>query len=99
MPFRLTNVPVTFQAYINEALIGLLDLIAVAYMDDILVFSYPGENHTEHVRTVLLRLRKYGLYVNLSKCEFDTTVVDFLGYRISTAGVSMDPSRVQAILK
>ena len=99
MPFRLTNVPVTFQAYINKALMGLLNLITVTYMDNILVFSYPGKNHTEHVRIVLLRLCKYSLYVKLLKCEFDTTVVDFLGYRISTAGVSIDPSRVQAILK
>jgi hypothetical protein len=49
MPFRLINAPATFQAYINKALMGLLDLITVMYMDNILVFSYPGENHTEHV--------------------------------------------------
>jgi transposase InsO family protein len=99
MPFGLTNAPATFQAYINEALMGLLDISAVAYMDDIMIFSATREEHTEHVRQVLLRLRKYGLFVNLAKCEFSTDVVDFLGYRISVAGVSMDPSRVQAIIE
>jgi hypothetical protein len=97
MPFGLTNAPATFQAYINEALMGLLDLIAVAYMDDIMIYSFEREEHAEHVRKVLRRLRKYGLFAKLSKCEFSTTSVDFLGFRISTAGVSMDPSRVQAI--
>ena len=98
MPFGLTNAPATFQAYINEALMGLLDIIAVAYMDDIMIFSATREEHEDHVRQVLKRLRKYGLYANLAKCEFSTDAVDFLGFRISTAGVSMDPSRVQAIV-
>ena len=99
MPFRLINIPVTFQAYINKALIGLLNLITVMYIDNILVFSYLGKNHTEHVRMMLLRLRKYSLYIKLLKCEFFTDTVDFLGYCISVTGVLIDPSRVQAILE
>lgn len=97
MPFGLTNAPASFQAYINEALHGLLDHICVAYMDDILIYSESSEEHAKHVRLVLERLRKYKLYVKLSKCAFDTHQVDFLGYRIGVAGVSMDPSRVRAI--
>lgn len=97
MPFGLTNAPASFQAYINEALKGLLDDICVAYMDDILIYSTDPEEHERHVRLVLERLRKYKLYVKLSKCEFNTQQVDFLGYRVGTDGVSMDPSRVTAI--
>ena len=35
MLFRLTNAPVTFQAYINKALSDMLDLCVVVYLDDI----------------------------------------------------------------
>ncbi|OAP54137.1 hypothetical protein AYL99_11672 [Fonsecaea erecta] len=39
----------TFQAYINEALDGLLDEICVAYLDDILIYSKTVEEHAEHI--------------------------------------------------
>ena len=38
MPFRLTNALATFQAYINKALSGLLDIICVVYPNDIVVY-------------------------------------------------------------
>ena len=94
MPFGLINAPATFQAYINKVLIGLLDLIAVTYIDNIIIYSFNRKEYTEYVRKVLRRLRKYGLFTKLSKYEFSTTLVDFLRYRISTVGVSIDPSRV-----
>ena len=97
MPFGLTNAPATFQGYINEALRGLLDNICVAYMDDILIFSRDEEEHEKHVRLVLERLKEYSLYAKLSKCKFFEREVDFLGYRVGVDGVSMDPSRVEAI--
>ena len=39
MPFGLTNAPATFQAVINKALHEYLGIFAIAYLDDILVYS------------------------------------------------------------
>lgn len=39
MPFGLTNAPGTFQAYIQDTLCNLLDIVCVVYIDDILIFS------------------------------------------------------------
>jgi hypothetical protein len=61
MPFRLANAPTTFQVYTNEVLEYLLDVICVAYLDDIGLYSKSAEEHTEHVRLVLDRLRQYRL--------------------------------------
>jgi len=97
MPFGLANAPATFQSYINQALIGLVDTICVIYLDDILIYSKTTEEHHAAVRKVLERLRQFKLYCNLKKCEFDTDKVDFLGFRVSTEGVGMEPSRVAAI--
>jgi hypothetical protein len=39
MPFSLCNILATFQAYINRALVGLVDIYYVVYLDDILIYS------------------------------------------------------------
>ena len=97
MPFGLANAPATFQAYVNKALAGIVDIFCVVYLDDILIFSKTHAEHVEHVKTVLQRLRKHDLYANLKKCEFFTTEVEYLGFIVSTEGIKMDPRRVETI--
>ena len=58
MPFGLTNAPVIFQAYINKALKGLLNITCVAYLNDICIFSDSVEEYAKHVREILTRLKK-----------------------------------------
>ena len=97
MPFGLSNAPATFQAYISQALVGLVDTICVIYLDDILIYSADTKTHHADVAAVLDRLRAYKLYAGLKKCEFDKTQVDFLGFTISTVGISMETSRVETL--
>ena len=97
MPFRLANAPATFQAYINKALIGYVNMFCVVYLDDILIYFMLLEEHQEHVRKVLERLRHYQLFVSLKKYKFATDRMEFLGFIISIKGVSMDQKRVESI--
>ena len=97
MPFGLANAPATFQAYINRALSDLLDICCVVYLDDILIYSQSDEQHEEHVRMVLERLRKFRLYAKLSKCAFKTDTVNFLGFVITPRGIEMEKSRIETI--
>jgi hypothetical protein len=69
MPFGLTNAPAQFQAYINRALIGLVDITCIVYLDDILVFSKTEQEHIQHVQEVLQRLQEHKLYMHLNKCK------------------------------
>ena len=57
MPFGLTNAPATFQAFLNDVLRESLDTFVVIYLDDILIYSDTLEEHYEHVRSVLQRLK------------------------------------------
>src|SRR5215469_7820574 len=82
----------------NDTFHEYLDKFLVAYIDDILVYSKTQEEHDHHVRLVLSRLRKKGLYAKLEKCEFDQPQVEFLGFIVSSSGVSMDPKKIQTIL-
>lgn len=97
MPFGLANAPATFQAYINRALVGLVDTTCVVYLDDILIYSNDPSQHWNHVKQVLERLRQFSLFVNLKKCQFGTQRVEFLGFIVSTDGIEMDPERVATI--
>lgn len=99
MPFGLANAPATFQGYISQALVGLVDIICVIYLDDILIYSTSVEQHRKDVVKVVERLRQYKLYANLAKCEFETTEVDFLGFRVGVNGVSIDPRRIASIVE
>jgi hypothetical protein len=51
------------------------------------------------LRQTLQTLRDHQLYAKLSKCEFWLKRVTFLGHVISVEGVSIDPHKVEAILK
>lgn len=97
MPFGLCNAPATFQARINSILYELLDVFCTAYIDDVLVFSDSLEEHRVHVDKVLSALAAVGLKLDIKKCSFEVTEVTYLGMIISTEGLRMDPSKIQAV--
>ena len=70
----------------------ILDRICVVYLDDILIYSDNEREHTRYVQEVLKRLRQYGLYAKLSKCEFAVKRVSFLGFILSPDGVEIERS-------
>jgi hypothetical protein len=51
MPFGLTNAPVVFSE-LMAAVLDWLERFAIAYLDDILVFSSTREEHLEHTQIV-----------------------------------------------
>jgi hypothetical protein len=54
----------------NSVFMPELDKFVVVFIDDILVYSQNEEEHAEHLRIVLTRLRDNQLYAKFSKCEF-----------------------------
>ncbi|KAG8725221.1 hypothetical protein FRC09_005676 [Ceratobasidium sp. 395] len=94
MPFGLTNAPATFQHFMNDILRDILDIFVIVYLDNILIFSKSKELHKEHVKEVLSRLKKHGLYCNLEKCFFDVEEIDYLGLIVSPEGVKVDQEKV-----
>jgi hypothetical protein len=98
MSFGLTNAPAYFMYLMNKVFMEYLDKFAVVFIDDILVYSRSEEEHEEHLRLALQKLREQRLYAKLSKCEFWMKHVAFLGHVISKGGISMDQSKVQDVL-
>jgi hypothetical protein len=98
MSFGLTNAPATFSRLMNYIFMDYLDKFIVVYLDDILIYSKNEEEHAEHLRLVLEKLREHQLYAKFSKCEFWLSEVTYLGHVISKNGIVVNPKRVQAIL-
>ncbi|KAJ1598572.1 hypothetical protein NDA14_003994 [Ustilago hordei] len=94
MPFGLANAPAHFQSFINDIFRDIIGVYVVVYLDDFLIFSDTEEVHVKHVTEVLTRLRSNRLFAKLSKCEFHTKTVEFLGYIIKPTGIEMDPEKV-----
>ena len=98
LPFGLTNGPASFQHYMNDTLFEYLNDFCQVYLDDILIYSKTEKEHKQQVRKVLLKLREAGLQVDIEKCEFHVQETTFLGLIVSTEGLRMDPSKVEAIV-
>ncbi|SPC65292.1 related to pol protein [Ustilago sp. UG-2017b] len=97
MPFGLANAPAHFQSFINGVFRDIIGVYVVVYLDDFLIFSDTEESHVKHVTEVLTRLRSNRLFAKLSKCEFHTKTVEFLGYIIKPTGIEMDPEKVRTV--
>jgi hypothetical protein len=70
MSFGLMNAPAHFMYLMNSVFMPELDKFVVVFIDDILVYSRSMEEHEEHLRVMLQRLRDHQLYAKFSKCEF-----------------------------
>ena len=85
MPLGLVNAPSTFARYMAD-LFSDLDFV-LTYLDDILVLSHSVEEHHEHLRIVLSRLKQENIIAKEKKCHFLQTEVEFLGYTISANSI------------
>ena len=95
MPFGLANVPGIFQQLMSVVL-GGLEQFAMAYLDDILIFSASVDEHLKHLKTVFAWLRKHGQKIKLSKCQF-MKKTKYLGFVIDESGVHPHIDKVEVI--
>jgi hypothetical protein len=98
MSFGVTNAPAFFMNLMNSVFMDYLDKFVVVFIDDILIYSQSEEEHVDHLKMVLQRLRDHQLYAKLSKCEFWINEVMFLGHIINKDGLVVDPKKVADIL-
>ena len=81
----------------NQLLGDLVDVCALVYLDDIIIFSHTEEEHRKHVCMVFDRLAQFKYHVSSKKCELFSKKVEFLGHTVSAAGVGIVQAKVDAI--
>ena len=97
LPMGLCNSPDIFQEKMFN-LMGDLENVR-AYIDDLLCLSHSTwEEHLEKLDVVFHRLRAVGLKVNIKKCFFSRSELEYLGYWITTKGIKPIPKKIDAMM-
>ncbi|KAE8250222.1 hypothetical protein A4X03_0g6494, partial [Tilletia caries] len=71
---------------------------ALAYLDDVVVYSNTFEEHLVHLDTVLAALERAGLTISPAKCRFAFESVALLGYKVPSLGLMTDEDKTRAVL-
>ena len=95
VPFRLAQAP----AYFQELMTGILKdfPFAIAYLDNITIFSKTPQEHLSHIHMVFEKLKSANLSMKKSKCSFFSTEIQYLGHILSATGIWPLPSKTHAI--
>jgi len=97
LPMGLMNTPTTFVRCIDEILGDLKWVCVLGYFDDIIVFSKSFDEHCEHIRLVLERLRTAGFTIHPNKVQLCRTRLKFLGFIVDSGKCFPNPEKVICI--
>ncbi len=97
MLFSLANTLAIFQLYINRALVGLINIYYIIYLDDIFIYSTNPADYQRHIREILERFKNFKLYLKLFKYKFSVDRVKFFDFIITTRDIDIKESRVEVI--
>ena len=70
---------------------------AMAYLDDIIIYSSTPEEHLQHIKTVFEKLCHAKLSMKLSKCHFFAKEIQYLGHILGVEGIKPVPAKTEAI--
>lgn len=98
LPQGITNGPATFQRIVNHVLGPSRWKYALAYIDDVIIYSKTFEEHLAHLEEICQILRENRFRLNPEKCEIAQTQTDYLGHRISNGEIRPSPSNIHGLL-
>ena len=67
------------------------------YIDKILVAGGDRAEHKLYLCQLFEHLWKLDLVINMAKCQFGCSTIDFLGHHITLNSVMLFPNKVKAI--
>jgi hypothetical protein len=80
-------------------LFKLINYFIVIYLNNILIYFRLREDYYTYIRIIIKRLRKYKLYIKLSKCFFNINKIEFLRFIIGFIEVKPNLNRILIIKK
>ena len=91
------NTPATFQRFMEHSLVDYRDNFSIPYLDDLFIFSKTFEEHLVQIKLELQRLKKHGIKIKPSKCNFFKREVSYFGRLISAEGYTVVTRSTEAL--
>jgi hypothetical protein len=99
MALGLTNAPSTYSRLMDIVLSGLTYKYCLVYLDDTIIFSNSFDDHYSHIEEILNRFINARIKLKPEKCVFAADSVPYLGFIITTKGISPNSDKVKAIVE
>jgi ''chromo'' (CHRromatin Organisation MOdifier) domain./Reverse transcriptase (RNA-dependent DNA polymerase)./Integrase core domain. len=97
LPMGITNAAPTFQKNMEAMLGGLVWKSVIVYIDDIIIYSNTFQEHKEHLREVLKRLRTANVVLKPEKCDLCQQEVEYLGHVVGNGVLKTCPRNVEKV--
>jgi hypothetical protein len=97
LPMGLCNSPAIFMALMRKVFGDYINKFVIVFLDDIIIYSNSLEEHEQHLRLVMQKLRDYKLYAKESKTSLVMREVEFLGHYIGYKGLRVMDDKIKAI--
>ena len=95
VPFGLAQA----LAYFQKLMTGILKdfPLAIAYLDDMIIFSKTPQEYLSHIHMVFEKLNSVNLSMKKSTCSFFSKEIQYLGHILSATGIRLLPAKTHAI--
>ncbi len=97
--FKLYNVSIIFQFFINKILSFYLNNFCIIYIDNILVYSNTKTKYKNYINKILTKLYNADLYLNINKYIFFVKQIKYLNLIIIIEEIRIDFEKIKYILK
>jgi len=74
-----------------------IDMCCILYLDEVLIYSHTLQQHRKDGGDILKAIQKSGMKVKPSKCKFNQSNTEYVGYMVGHAGVKTGPVKTQAV--
>jgi hypothetical protein len=69
----------------------------IVYIDNLLIHSKTHEHHLIILDIVMTRLADNNMMINIAKCFFGNTEVNYLGFRLTPQGIKPGKDKLKAV--
>jgi len=94
--FGLASLPSAFSRIVSQILNGC-NSFAVAYLDDVIVFSRSLSEHRQHLHAVFQRFEAYNFLASAKKMQIIKSEVEILGHIWTKYGLKVNPDKLKVL--
>ncbi len=99
MSFKLYNISIIFQSFINKTLNLYLNNFCIIYINNILIYSNIKTKHKNYINKVLAKLYNANLYLNINKYAFFIKQIKYLSLIIIIKKIRINLKKIKCIFK